>query len=176
MNLNQSDDSMPWADLLGRYRIICIITGVRGFFPCLLFQSRGARFMHRWFNSSALAVSGPLAEELPAITFSAAAFPAAAFSAAAFSAAAFPAAAFPTEAFPAAVLSTAAFPGTLPDNLMEAFAQAGPTISYKSPLDRMMVESSWPLSAGACAAPAQPGRWKRRLRNQRQTKVAADFR
>ena len=42
---------MSWADLLGRYRIICIITGVRGFFPCLLFQSRGARFMHRQFNS-----------------------------------------------------------------------------------------------------------------------------
>ena len=68
------------------------------------------------------------------------------------------AAAFPETAFPTADFPTPAFPGTLPDNLMEAFAQAGPTISYKSPLDRMMVDSSWPLSAGSirCPSTARP--------------------
>ena len=69
-----------------------------------------------------------------------------------------------TDVLPADVLSTddldtAAFPGTLPDNLMEAFAQAGPTISYRRPLDRMMVDNGY---TG--------------LGNQRQAKVTADFR
>ena len=119
---------MPWADLLGRYRIICIIAGVRGFFSCLFFQSRGARFMHRLFNSVCFGDIWSACRRTAGNHFLSSCLPSSGlFSKQPFQQRLFqqqrP---FPTEAFPAAVLSTAAFPGTLPDNLMEAFCAGRP--------------------------------------------------